>query len=331
MLLEGAGPGSTGATQSQMSVPDGLSVSNTGMDAGSDAESTKEGGDGESSSGGDGFFKDIKAPEDKDVGPTPSVAASVSAPSRVLTSQEMDAEKANLLRKLRTVDRTVFAVREMTADNTYNEIRNEWMIYQKERATRSSIETCHNITVIAARGVEILGQNYSPIRLELDGWSNSIAASMKSDPQYDDVFAELCEKYGGVSTDFAPPEVRLAFLLVTSAASYHFMASLSKSFGGGGPPQMPQQPPMPQHSPQPSPNYNPPPPPTSAPHSSIGDMFGLSSLGASSAPRVEAPTQTNIGKLLSRVDATASRSDGISIVSEGTKFTNGAGQTVFAL
>ena len=52
----------------------------------------------------------------------------------------------------------------------------------------------------AVSALEFLNNKFDPFDLKLDGWSESITENLD---EYDDVFGELHEKYGG-KTNVAP-------------------------------------------------------------------------------------------------------------------------------
>merc|ERR1712146_663058 len=69
-----------------------------------------------------------------------------------------------------------------------------------------------------------MGNKFDPFDLQLDGWSEAVNENID---EYDDVFGELHEKYGG-KTKMAP-ELKLLFMLGGSAAMLHMTNTMFKS------------------------------------------------------------------------------------------------------
>ena len=73
-------------------------------------------------------------------------------------------------------------------------------------------------------GIEFLNNKFDPFDHKLDGWSEAVNENVD---EYDEVFGELHEKYGG-STKMAP-ELKLLFMLGGSAAMLHMTNTMLKS------------------------------------------------------------------------------------------------------
>ena len=76
----------------------------------------------------------------------------------------------------------------------------------------------------AVSGLEFLNGRFDPFDIKLDGWSEAVQENVE---EYDDVFGELHEKYGG-KTKMAP-ELKLLFMLGGSAAMLHMTNTMFKS------------------------------------------------------------------------------------------------------
>ena len=66
-------------------------------------------------------------------------------------------------------------------------------------------------------GVEFLNGKFDPFNIKLDGWSESMNEGIND---YDEIFEELHEKYGG-RADIAP-EIKLMLMVGGSAFMFHF-------------------------------------------------------------------------------------------------------------
>ena len=71
-------------------------------------------------------------------------------------------------------------------------------------------------------GLEFLNGKFDPFDVKLDGWSESVNENLND---YDEIFEELWEKYGGEGDGIAP-ELRLLMTLAGSA----FMAITNTMF-----------------------------------------------------------------------------------------------------
>ena len=76
----------------------------------------------------------------------------------------------------------------------------------------------------AITGIEYLNNKFDPFDIKLDGWSESINENITD---YDEVFEELSEKYGG-KTEMAP-EIKLLMMLGGSAFMFHLTNTMFKS------------------------------------------------------------------------------------------------------
>jgi hypothetical protein len=73
-------------------------------------------------------------------------------------------------------------------------------------------------------GIEFLNNRFDPFDIKLEGWSEQVAENVED---YDDVFAELYDKYKSKGT--MAPELRLLFQLGGSAMMLHMTNSMFKS------------------------------------------------------------------------------------------------------
>ena len=76
----------------------------------------------------------------------------------------------------------------------------------------------------AITGLEYLNGKFDPFNIKLDGWSESVNEDIYD---YDEVFEELAEKYGG-KTEMAP-EIKLLMMLGGSAFMFHLTQTVFKS------------------------------------------------------------------------------------------------------
>jgi len=76
----------------------------------------------------------------------------------------------------------------------------------------------------AITGLEFLNNKFDPFDLKLDGWSESVNENIID---YDEIFEELSEKYGGKSE--MAPEIKLLMMLGGSAFMFHLTNTMFKT------------------------------------------------------------------------------------------------------
>ena len=97
---------------------------------------------------------------------------------------------------------------------------------------KKGIKFCRDGLMFCCNGLEMLS-GFTNIG-NLDGWGESVQDDIET---YDDVFEELYQKYGGYA-DVLGPELKLVFMLISSAFLYHMMNSsqtlkdVGNAFGG---------------------------------------------------------------------------------------------------
>ena len=104
------------------------------------------------------------------------------------------------------------------------DMRNEYLKLKKQREIESSIKFQRKVMMAAITGMEFLNNKFDPFDIKLDGWSESVNENIND---FDEVFEELYEKYGGKS-DVAP-ELRLLMMLGGSAFMFHLTNTMFKT------------------------------------------------------------------------------------------------------
>ena len=104
------------------------------------------------------------------------------------------------------------------------EMKGEYEMIKNEREKKNSIKFQQKILLAFVSGIEFLNNKFDPFDIKLDGWSE---ADNENVDEYDEVFGELHEKYGG-KTKMAP-ELKLLFMLGGSAAMLHMTNTMFKS------------------------------------------------------------------------------------------------------
>jgi hypothetical protein len=136
-------------------------------------------------------------------------------------------EKSELLFKLYTVIEKSNGrwSCKLTMDNSLDEIKNEFSRIKATIDNEAMVKFCKHGLVMGIKGVEMLNGAYDPVGIDLDGWGEAMSYNMAT-TEYDEVLAELCEKYKG--TGSMSPEVKLLLMIVMSGAMFSFSKKAAK-------------------------------------------------------------------------------------------------------
>ena len=106
-----------------------------------------------------------------------------------------------------------------------DEIRNEYERIKNEISTERNTAFFKRMLLLGVQGIEMLNNKFDPVGVDLDGWSEAMGYSMENQ-EYDDVMAELYEKYKGRGQ--MSPELRLIFMICSSATMFTISKKISK-------------------------------------------------------------------------------------------------------
>jgi len=136
-------------------------------------------------------------------------------------------EKSDILFKLYSiVERSSGRwVTKMSMENSLDEIRGEFTRIKATLDNEGMVKFCKHGLVMGIKGIEMLNNSYDPLGVDLDGWGEAISYNM-STTEYDEVLAELCEKYKG--TGSMSPEIKLLVMIVMSGAMFSFTKKAAK-------------------------------------------------------------------------------------------------------
>lgn len=176
------------------------------------------------------FFKDEQA-DDKRV-PSPmndpimnNIVPDEYKPVHVLSQTEIKNEKIDLLYKFSKLqNQGTRTSTNYNMNSNLDEMRNEYIKLKKQREIDNSIKFQRKVMMAAITGLEFLNNKFDPLSIHLDGWSESVSENIYD---YDEVFEELYEKYGG-TTEVAP-EIKLLMLLGGSAFMFHLTNTMFKT------------------------------------------------------------------------------------------------------
>ena len=142
-----------------------------------------------------------------------------------LSPEETLREKLKLLRQLEELEkRGIQLTKKYTMDSPLAEMKGEYEMIKNEREKKNSVKFQGKMLLAFVSGLEFLNGRFDPFDLKLDGWSEAVNENID---EYDDVFGELHEKYGGKAK--MAPELKLLFMLGGSAAMLHMTNTMFKS------------------------------------------------------------------------------------------------------
>ena len=142
-----------------------------------------------------------------------------------LSPQEKLKEKFKYLRRLEALEeKGIQLSKKYSMESSLNEMKGEYEMIKSEMEKKSSVKFQGKMLMAAVSALEFLNNKFDPFDLKLDGWSESITENLD---EYDDVFGELHEKYGG-KTNVAP-ELKLLFMIGGSGLMLHMTNTMFKS------------------------------------------------------------------------------------------------------
>tara|TARA_B100000035_G_scaffold313921_1_gene328767 strand:- start:220 stop:1263 length:1044 start_codon:yes stop_codon:yes gene_type:complete len=146
-------------------------------------------------------------------------------PVHVLSQQDIKNEKIDLLYQFKKLnEQGVRTTSNYNMNSNLDDMRNEYIKLKKQRDVENSIKFQRKVMMAAVSGVEFLNGRFDPFDIKLDGWSESVNESISD---FDEVFEQLYEKYGG-GGDMAP-ELKLVLMLGGSAFMFHLSNTMFKS------------------------------------------------------------------------------------------------------
>ena len=146
-------------------------------------------------------------------------------PIHSMTSQDIKNEKIDMIYKFKKLEgQGIRTTMNYNMNSPLEDMRNEYLKLKKQREIDNSVKFQRKVMMAAVTGLEFLNNKFDPFDVKLDGWSESINENIND---YDEVFEELAEKYGGTS-DVAP-EIKLLMMLGGSAFMFHLTNTMFKS------------------------------------------------------------------------------------------------------
>lgn len=141
------------------------------------------------------------------------------------TLDEILKEKQELLYEIeRLKKRGAQFSKEYNISSNLEDMKLEISRVKNIRDNENGIKLCRKILMCCCSGIEWVNNRWDPFNIQLDGWSESLHDDISS---YDEVFEELYQKYKTEGT--IAPELKLVFMIVSSAVMYHITHSMFKS------------------------------------------------------------------------------------------------------
>ena len=142
-----------------------------------------------------------------------------------MTPEETLREKFRYMRRLEALSKKGIAVsRKYTMDDSLAEMKGEYEMIKSDMEKSNSVKFQGKMLMAAVSAIEFLNSKFDPLDIKLDGWGDSINENIN---EYDDVFGELHQKYGGKAK--MAPELKLLFMLGGSAVMVHMTNTMFKS------------------------------------------------------------------------------------------------------
>ena len=146
-------------------------------------------------------------------------------PIHTLSANEIKNEKIDLIYKFKRLENQgIKTTMNYNMNSQLEDMRNEYIKLKKQREMENSIKFQRKMLMACITGIEFLNGKFDPFNIKLDGWSESMNEGIND---YDEVFEELHEKYGG-KTEIAP-EIRLIMMVGGSAFMFHLTNTMFKT------------------------------------------------------------------------------------------------------
>jgi len=142
-----------------------------------------------------------------------------------LSNEETLKQKLIFLRKLEALEKKgIKLTKKYTMDAPLAEMQGEYEMIKAEKEKNSSVKFQGKMLMAFVSAIEFLNGKFDPFDVKLEGWGEAVNENLDD---YDDIFGELHEKYGGKAK--MAPEIKLLFMLGGSAAMLHMTNTMFKS------------------------------------------------------------------------------------------------------
>ena len=159
------------------------------------------------------------------VATTTATSTSTATPQAIENTERY--RKIELLRIFQELDqRGIQLSGSYNMDSRLEDMEQEYEIVKSLQTKRQAVKLYKGFLMNAVHAVEFLNETYNPFDFHLQGWSENVSLNIDD---FDDVFAELFEKYKGTGRKMEP-ELKLMLMLVMSASTFHAKNTLLNSF-----------------------------------------------------------------------------------------------------
>jgi hypothetical protein len=142
-----------------------------------------------------------------------------------MSKDQLLREKFVYLKRLEGLERRgINLSQKYTIDSSLNEMKGEYEMIKSEKEKTNSIKFQAKMLMACVTGIEFLNNRFDPFDVNLDSWGETVNENIND---YDDVFAELHEKYQSKAK--IAPELKLLFMLGGSAVMCHMTNTMFKS------------------------------------------------------------------------------------------------------
>lgn len=146
-------------------------------------------------------------------------------PQPKLSLEEEVRQKFLYIRKLEALEKQGITIsKKYNMDDKLQEMQGEYETIKADLSKRNSVKFQGKMLMAFVSGIEFLNSKFDPFDIKLDGWGEAVNENVD---EYDEVFGELHEKYGGKAK--MAPELKLLFMLGGSGAMLHMTNTMFKS------------------------------------------------------------------------------------------------------
>jgi len=146
-------------------------------------------------------------------------------PIHSMNQQDIKNEKIDILYKFKKLEsQGIRTTMNYNMNSNLEDMRNEFIKLKKQREIENSVKFQRKVMMALITGLEFVNNKFDPFDIKLDGWSESVNENIYD---YDEVFEELSEKYGGTAE--VAPEIKLLMMLGGSAFMFHLTNTMFKS------------------------------------------------------------------------------------------------------
>jgi hypothetical protein len=139
-----------------------------------------------------------------------------------ISEEEIINQKKELLYQFDRLEKRGLRIpKRYSINSDLEEMKADFEKLKREKETDSSVAFQRKMLMAAVSGTEFLNTKFDPFGIVLSGWSETVHDDIQN---YDEIFEELHDKYGGASK--MGPEVRLIMSLGGSAFMFHLTNKL---------------------------------------------------------------------------------------------------------